>query len=105
MANSFLGNNGVLTVSDAHTISGTVVDIEAYKAKFNNVIKNYPNRVGGWDITLEDTYPTPDTIHLRAVISFENLIDACYFVQLWGDEIPAFCSVFLPTANQDNLYF
>lgn len=105
MATSSLTLDGLLTVADAHTVTGEKVDIEAYKAKFNTAIKNYPTRVGGWAINLQATFPTSTTIKLRAQIKFENLIDACYFVQQWGDELPDMCAIYLPTATQESMYF
>lgn len=93
-----------LAVSSADRVTGSNIDFEAYKQHFDSIIKPYANRIGGYDIDLTLVDNNNGTGTVQALITFENMTDACYFSTLWPDgPQPAFCAVYQPLADPATL--
>lgn len=101
-----LNTNSLLIPGPTYSLTGATLDMEAYKMGFHNTIKAYTDLLGEYaiDLLLLDNLNGTATIHVS--IQFDNLIDACYFAQIWPDgDLPDFCAIYLPTAMSSDLHY
>lgn len=97
---------GVLTTGGAFALTASTFDFDAFKLSFHNAIAAYTDLIGGWDIDLKLTDNDNGTATLAAVITFDNMTDACYFASLWlGEDLPDMCAVYQPLAKPEDLIF